>query len=166
MKNLEFQTETEALALDFEKIIPAEFSQEQREQVVELGRALRQVQLRLHTINQNLRDLDAAERKYQTLVARGDRIQNEREIYRQRSSAVIQGFRTRDAGLRIFRNEKLERYKTLFDVAARYSLLAANAYDYETGLLHTPQGREFIHRIVRARALGVVQNGVRAVRGK
>jgi hypothetical protein len=72
---------------------------------------------------------------------------------------VIQGFRTRDAAFRIFRNEKLERYKTLFDLAAQYSFMAARAYDYETGLLHTDQGREFINRVVRARALGVVRNG-------
>jgi len=42
-------------------------------------------------------------------------------------------YRTRDAGFRIFRNEKLERYKTLFDLAAQYAFMAAQAYDYETG---------------------------------
>jgi hypothetical protein len=72
---------------------------------------------------------------------------------------VVQGFRTRDAAFRIFRNEKLERYKTLFDLAARYAFMAAQAYDYETGLLGTAQGREFINRIVRSRALGVMLNG-------
>jgi hypothetical protein len=66
---------------------------------------------------------------------------------------------TRDAGFRIFRNEKLERYKTLFDLAARYSLLAANAYDYETGLLNTPAGQAYLARIINSRALGVVRNG-------
>ena len=74
------------------------------------------------------------------LVAEGDRIQQEREIFRQRAAAVIQGYRTRDAAFRIFRNEKLERYKTLFDLAARYSFMAAKAYDYETGLLNTAAG--------------------------
>jgi hypothetical protein len=72
---------------------------------------------------------------------------------------VIQGFRTRDAAFRVFRNEKLERYRTLFDLAARYALLAANAYDYETGLLQTDAGRAFVNRIIRARALGVVRAG-------
>src|SRR5690606_27097983 len=96
---------------------------------------------------------------YRALVAKGDRIQQERLVFRQRAAAVIQGYRTRDAAFRIFRNEKLERYKTLFDLAARYSYLAANAYDYETGLLETPTGRSFISRIVGSRALGVVQNG-------
>jgi hypothetical protein len=113
----------------------------------------------LFTINQRLQELDDAVRNYQTLVAQGDRIQSEREVSRQRTSAVIQGYRTRDAGFRIFRNEKLERYTTLFDLAARYAFLAANAYDYETGLLNTSAGRSFINRIVSARASGVVQDG-------
>jgi hypothetical protein len=37
--------------------------------------------------------------------------------------------------------------------------MAAQAYDYETGLLGATQGREFVNSIVRARALGVVRNG-------
>ena len=111
------------------------------------------------TINQRLQELDDAQRKYRTLLAEGDRIQQERQIFRQRAAAVIQGYRTRDVGFRIFRNEKLERYKTLFDLAGQYAFMAAQAYDYETGLLHTEQGKEFINRIVRARALGIVQGG-------
>lgn len=72
---------------------------------------------------------------------------------------MIQGFRTRDAAFRLFRNEKLERYKSLFDLASQYAFLAAQAYDYETGLLGTDQGREFVSRIIGSRALGVVQDG-------
>ena len=37
--------------------------------------------------------------------------------------------------------------------------MAAKAYDYDTGLLGTSRGREFINRIVNARALGVFNNG-------
>ena len=47
----------------------------------------------------------------------------------------------------------------MFDLAAQYAFLAANAYDYETGLLDTQQGRGFLSRIVQARALGVVKDG-------
>jgi hypothetical protein len=120
---------------------------------------LAKLQRELFTINQRIQELDAASMRYSELVARGDRVLQEREIFRQRSAALIQGFRTRDAAFRIFRNEKLERYKTLFELAARYAFLAANAYDYETGLLHTAQGKEFINRIVKSRALGVMRNG-------
>src|SRR6185503_9455395 len=104
-------------------------SLQHREAVLELDATLGELQQHLFTINQRLQELDDALRNYQTLTARGDRIQSEREVARQRTSAVVQGYRTRDAAFRIFRNEKLERYKTLFDLAARYAFLAANAYD-------------------------------------
>lgn len=134
-------------------------AEEFKQGVVELGAATKQVQGDWILINAALRRLDDATRQYQGLVATGERIQTERLVFRQRAAAVTQGFRTRDAAFRIFRTEKLERYKTLFDLAARYAFLAANAYDYETGLLHKQQGKEFVNRIVNSRALGVMRNG-------
>ena len=110
-------------------------------------------------INARLREYDDALVAYRRLLAEADRIQEERLVTRQRSAQVIQGFRTRDAAFRIFRSEKLERYKAMFDMAARYALLAANAYDYETGLLGTSQGKDFKKRIIDSRALGVIRNG-------
>lgn len=110
-------------------------------------------------INHTLLELSGAREAYLARVAEGDRIQAEREVFRQRAAAVIQGFRSRDAAFRVFRSEKLERYKSLFDTAAQYAFLAAQAYDYDTGLLHTPRGREFVNRIVRSRALGVMADG-------
>lgn len=133
--------------------------QELKEDIFELGNRLKAVQGDFQVINEKLRILDDTKRRYAALVAEGDRLQQEREIFRQRSAAIVQGFRTRDAAFRIFRNEKLERYKTLFDLSARYTYLAANAYDYDTGLLNTSKGREFVARIINSRALGVVQNG-------
>ncbi len=129
-------------------------------QVVNLGTQLGIVQNHLSTINSLLRKLDDATRAYNAAVAEGNRIQQERLTFRQHAAAVVQGFRTRDAAFRIFQNEKLERYKTLFDLAAEYSFLAANAYDYETGLLNSDQGKAFLNRILSARALGVINNGV------
>ena len=52
------------------------------------------------------------------------------ESYRQRAAAVIAGYRTRDLTFRTFRNEALEQYRTLFDLASRYTYLAAKSYDY------------------------------------
>lgn len=129
---------------------------ELRKASIELGNAFAEVQSLLWGINEALREYDDAQREVQTTIAEGDRIQLEQEVFRKRSAAVVQGYRTRDAAFRIFRNEKLERYKTLFDLASRYSLLAANAYDYETGLLGSDAGREFTQRIIQSRALGVV----------
>ncbi len=141
------------------KIAAYQFEQDLKDAVLDLAAQLGEVQGHLTTINESLRAVDDAQRAYDALVAEGDRIQQERLVYRQRAAAIVQGFRTRDAAFRIFRNEKLERYKTLFDLSARYAYLAANAYDYETGLLNTSQGRSFIARIVNSRALGVVRNG-------
>ncbi len=145
--------------LNFGVIDVKEWDRERRAAVFELGNQLNDSQVLLWEINERFRALDDAERNYRALLAEGDRIRQEREIERKRASALIQGYRTRDAAFRIFRNEKLERYKTLFDLAARYALLAANAYDYETGLLDTPEGQAFVNRIVNSRALGVVQDG-------
>jgi len=158
-RSLAFATETANRYLEFNDIAPEEFNQELRDAVSTVRDKVYGMNNNMMTINQRLQELDDAQRKYRSLLAEGDRIQQERQIFRQRAAAVIQGFRTRDAAFRIFRNEKLERYKTLFDLAAQYAFMAAQAYDYETGLLHTDQGKEFINRIVRARALGVVQNG-------
>ncbi len=158
-KALEFGAMIAKVLTEFNDIAPEEFNQELREAVSEVRDKVYGMNNNFMTINQRLQELDDAQRKYRSLLAEGDRIQQERQIFRQRAAAVIQGYRTRDAAFRIFRNEKLERYKALFDLAAQYAFVAAQAYDYETGLLHTDQGQEFINRIVRARALGVVQGG-------
>jgi hypothetical protein len=158
-RSLALATETANRYLEFNDIAPEQFNQELRDAVSVVRDKVYGMNNNFMTINQRLQELDDAQRKYRSLLAEGDRIQQERQIFRQRAAAVIQGYRTRDAAFRIFRNEKLERYKTLFDLAAQYAYMAAQAYDYETGLLHTDQGKEFINRIVRSRALGVVQGG-------
>ena len=124
-----------------------------------LSAQLGTVQAHMSRINQFQRNLDDTQRGYQALVAKGSRIQQERMTFRQHAAAVVQGYRTRDAAFRIFQSEKLERYKTLFDLAAKYAFLAAKAYDYETGLLESDQGRAFLNRIISARALGVINHG-------
>ena len=143
----------------FHQIEPKQWNQEVREALYTLDMSSWNVQMSLFDIANKIQELDEAKRQYRALLASGDRIQAEREIFRQRSSAVIQGMRTRDAGFRIFRNEKLERYKTLFDLAARYTYLTAKVYDYETGLLHTDTGKDFLGRIVKSRAIGLMADG-------
>ena len=145
--------------LEINNIIPAEWEQGRKEAVLELEAEFDDLRGNFYAINERAQLLADARREVLTLIAKGNQIQKEREIFRQRASAVIQGFRTRDAAFRIFRNEKLERYKTLFDLSARYTYLAAKAYDYETGLLHTDQGKSFLRRIVQSRSLGVLKDG-------
>ena len=159
IKANEYLNELNKGRIELNEIAPEEWHQEQRETTTAIRDKVYGVNNQLMAINNALQELDDAQRAYQGLLAEGERVQAEREVFRQRAAAVIQGFRTRDAAFRIFRNEKLERYKTLFDLAAQYTFMAAQAYDYDTGLLHTQQGREFINRIIRARALGVMADG-------
>ena len=101
-----------------------------------------------------------ATQKIQNLQVAGETIRLRRETLRQRAAAVINGYRTKDLTFRTFRNEALVQYRTLFDLAGRYSYLAAKSYDYETGLLGTPQGQAVINRLVASRSLGDLTGGV------
>ncbi|MEN9019813.1 MAG: hypothetical protein ABF370_04805, partial [Verrucomicrobiales bacterium] len=93
---------------------------------------------------------------YRTELANGQTVLANREVFRRRAAAAIQGYRTRDIAFRTFRTEALEEYQTLLDWASRYAFLAAQAYDYETGLLGSTDGQAFLGDIISSRALGVV----------
>ena len=62
---------------------------------------------------------------------------------------------------RIFQNDALQKYRAQFDLAARYTYLAAKAYDYETCLLGNGAGvgQRFLTDIVRQRSLGQIVAG-------
>ncbi len=96
--------------------------------------------------------------RYRTELAKGEAILRDREAYRRRAAAIVQGYRTRDVAFRSFRTEALEQYQTLFDWAAKYTFLAAQAYDYETGLLGSESGAAFLGGIVGSRALGLLDH--------
>ena len=159
VRGLEFSTETTGRWVTADQIAPRELGLEKTAAMAELVDAINSLGDHFGIIDHRLRELDDARRAYRALVAEGDRLQDERAAFRKRSAALVQGYRTRDAAFRFFRSEKLERYKSLFDLAARYTYLAANAFDYETGLLGTERGQAFVQRILRSRALGVVRNG-------
>ena len=119
-------------------------------------------------IEMALRAYDQAQRDYYSQLALGERLQVERETFRKRSAALVQGYRTKDLAFRAFRDEALEKYKQLFDLSSRYAYLAANAYDFETGLLNTAgnsTAATFVDKIVKARSPGVMVGGVPQVGG-
>ncbi len=100
----------------------------------------------------------AAVERVRKLQAEGDRLIVERAQVRSRAAQRIQMARYGDISFRIFRDDALRRYQQAFELAARYTYLAAKAYDYETGLLQsdttrTP-GSKFLEDVVRARAPG------------
>ncbi|MBN2508594.1 MAG: hypothetical protein JXQ71_18110 [Verrucomicrobia bacterium] len=96
--------------------------------------------------------------RVQKLLAEGRRLIFERGQVRSRAAQRLQSQRYADLSFRIFRDDALRRYQSTFDLAARYTYLAAKAYDYETGLLssdtaRTP-GSRFLEDVVRARLPG------------
>ena len=102
--------------------------------------------------------LGQSQERVNKLLTEGERLIFERGQTRARGAQRIQTQRYADLSFRIFRNDALRRYQTAFDLAARYTYLAAKAYDYETGLLdsdtaRTP-GSRFLADVVRARLPG------------
>ena len=109
-------------------------------------------------INDAQASLEGAAATYQTLVSKGIRLQQERLTFRQQTSAKVQGATVANAAFLVFQNEDLQRYNSLFNLAAEYAYMAANAFDYETGLLGTPAGQSYLNQIISSSALGVIDS--------
>src|SRR5262249_11691531 len=111
----------------------------------------------------NLREaVSQAAGTYLATLAKGNAIVENRIRFLQQTAAQVQAYRYKDMAFRIFRNDALQKYRSQFDLAARYVFLAAKAYDYETGLLQdaSRSGSSFLEDIVKKRAIGTIQNGV------
>jgi len=156
---LEVEQEKEARSME-QAIAEYGFSYEQAQVVYEYELALREITTAFYEIVQLATAVQRADGNTRNLIAQGEGIQADRETFRQRAAAKIQGFRTKDVTFRVFRNEALEQYRSLFDLAARYTYLSAKSYDYETGLLGSTTGQAAINAIVSSRALGDLNGGV------
>jgi hypothetical protein len=99
--------------------------------------------------------------RYQATLAKGLREWDELIAFRKKTAAKTADSRYKDMAFRVFRNDALQKYRAQFDLAARYTYLAAAAYDYETNLLGSAGGaaQQFFTDIVRQRSLGEVDNG-------
>ncbi|MDB6154743.1 MAG: hypothetical protein JWL90_3196, partial [Chthoniobacteraceae bacterium] len=111
------------------------------------------LRLDLFTLQQSL---SQAFSNYQSTLAEGQRVLEERLIYRRKVAGAVQLNRYQDLTFRNFRNDALQKYRAAFDLAARYTYLAATTYDFETVQLSSSAtaGRRFLTDIVRERALG------------
>jgi hypothetical protein len=158
-RGLEVQQEQEARSME-QAITAYGFSYEQAQVVYEYELALRELSTAFYEVVQLATAVQRASENVRNLLAQGEGIQADRETFRQRAAAKIQGYRTKDLTFRTFRNEALEQYRSLYDLAARYTYLAAKSYDYETGLLGSATGQSAINAIVASRALGDLTGGV------
>ncbi len=136
-----------------------DWDNEDKQHVVEFERLLDEVLAQRFELTRRLTELQRSAEQVSRLTAKANQILSEREIFRQRAAAVIQGYRTRDMTYRALRNEELSQYQALYDLAAQYTYLAVQSYDYETGLLGTAAGRDLIDDITATRSLGNFQNG-------
>ena len=121
------------------------------EQMPVFKAALAKLEVTFNTAN-------ATRMRYAKLEAEGDELQNERERIRIQWAAELSRKRYRNMMYQILRDDELQRYGEAFETAAKYTFLAAKAYDYETGLLQSDSsassGSQFLSEIVRCRALG------------
>jgi len=131
-------------------------------QVAQLQQLVRQEAVSRYDLY-NLREaVSQAAGAYLATLAKGNAVIENRVRFLQETAAQIQAYRYKDMAFRIFRNDALQKYRSQFDLAARYVFLAAKAYDYETGLLQSSSqsGSAFLEDIVKKRAIGTIQNGV------
>ena len=135
------------------------WSNEDKQHVVEFERLLSKVLNQRFELARRIGELQKSTEEVSRVVAKSNQILSEREIFRQRAAAVIQGYRTRDMTYRALRNEELSQYQALFDLAAQYTYLTVQSYDYETGLLGTDAGKSVINGVVGTRSLGDFKMG-------
>ena len=99
--------------------------------------------------------------RYLAALAKGQRVLEERVAFRKKTAGQATKLRYQDMTFRIFRNDAIQKYRAQFDLAARYTYMAATAYDYEVNLLGQDgkAGRRFFNDIIRQRALGQMSAG-------
>ncbi|MEI7729603.1 MAG: PA14 domain-containing protein [Verrucomicrobiota bacterium] len=104
---------------------------------------------------QVLRDLSD---QYRAKLSEGVRLMNERNDFNKKTAAMAQQNRYHDMTFRVARNAALEKYRSAFDLAARYVYLAAKAYDYDTNLDPNDAGSPIalLADIVQQRSLGLL----------
>ncbi|MES2709909.1 MAG: hypothetical protein V4726_25150 [Verrucomicrobiota bacterium] len=136
------------------------YTQEERQMAYEFEQLYGEVTSQASNIARPALAYQRATEQVRNVIAKGNRLLAEREVFRQRAASVIQGYRTKDVAFRLFRDESLEQYRSLYDLASRYTYLAAKSYDYETGLLGTSRGQDVFNSIVASRALGDLTGGV------
>lgn len=118
-------------------------------------------QVKRNAIGAALQSLETHRQAYVSAQAEGNRLLREREAFNKALAAAVQKNRYQDMVFRLSRNEALAKYQTAYNHAARYTWLAAKAYDYETSLEpgHPAAPGALLDDIVRERQLGAWSDG-------
>ena len=149
------EKEIQGMFLEFDAAIGAlDFSNAEKQQYYEYELLYRELMAAHFEVAQVATDYQRSNEQLRNLLDEANGLLADRETFRMRAAAKVTGYRTNDLTFRTFRNEALEQYRTLYDLAGRYTYLAAKSYDYETGLLGTTAGQQVISNIVASRALG------------
>ncbi len=108
-----------------------------------------------------LQSLEMHRQEYITAQAEGFRLLREREAFNKILAAKVQKHRYQDMVVRLSRNETMSKYQSAFNHAARYTWLAAKAYEYETSLDpgHPAAASGVLDKIVQERQLGLWADG-------
>ena len=133
-----------------------EITKDRMEEAEKLGEAVSALDKAGDEVLSAFRNLQVAQAAVETVIAEAQRIIDERTLVRQQAVDSFTQARYAEMFFRIQRDNALARYSSMFDLAQKYAYLAAQAYDYETGLLSSDSasGDKFISRIVGARTLG------------
>lgn len=129
----------------------------------EIGEVLADVKSAAATVNERYNDLVTAVAALNVSVADYNRevgdaqtLMEKREALRRRRVSAVSQLRYNDMLFRRVRDKALTRYSASFDLAQKYTFLAAQAYDYETGrpFGDSVSGDGFKSKIIGARSLG------------
>jgi hypothetical protein len=108
-----------------------------------------------------IQNMEVQRRAYFTSLAEGFRLLREREAFNKILASKVQKNRYQDMIFRLSRNEAMSKYQAAFNNTARYTWLAARAYDYETCLDagHPGAPGALLDRIIKERQLGYWPDG-------
>ena len=105
--------------------------------------------------------LNSAVEAYKAEIAKGEQVLAKREAVRKRQVDKLSQYRYNEMLFRKIRDKALTRYSAAFDLAQKYVYMAAQVYDYETGLRRGEEGAadDFKAKIVATRQLGAFDSG-------
>ncbi len=144
-----------------------ELGEEMVDQLSELLGSLGDEKLEAIEILKTAEELTLLAGAHTTALRKGQRLLQERANWHTDLAARVQTNRYTDMALRVSRNDGLRQFREAFDLAARYTYLAAKAYDYETNLPETDpaSAQGLLSDIVQERCVGAVEDGGEPVAG-